>query len=131
MTQQNNARKVGEMRSETISVTLTDEEVEAQLKRSHELRNQQDALAAERSNAMAEFTARKKRLAAAELDARHQVSTRKRDIEVIVQDYLTPGNEVVTVRCDETSAIIARRTATAAELQDEMLRDDDFGGSVS
>jgi len=119
-----NLRKLGDPRTETISVVLTEHEIAEQKARSCELRNAQDALKRERADAMAAFKARAAALSSAEELCRQRASTGRSDLAVVVQDFITPGNEVLTVRID-TSDVVNRRTATADELQEEI-----FGGSA-
>ncbi len=51
------------------------------------------------------------------------LDAQKISVAVVVQNYLTSGNEVVSVRVD-TNEPVAGRTATSEELQEEL-----FGGS--
>lgn len=125
-------RKLGEPRIETIVVDLTDAEVVELDARARQLRDRQDAIKKERAGAMATFKARSQEVADAEALLRQQASTRKRDVEIPVQDYLTPTNEVISVRTD-THDQIGRRTATATELQGDLLQgdeDDGFGSGT-
>lgn len=119
--------KAGDPRLETISVALGDAEVTEAHARASTLRDQQDALKQERAGAMQEFKARGQRLADAEATARRQAATRRKDVEIALQDYITGSNEVITVRTD-TQEVMGRRTATAEELetlQTEMFGSDD------
>lgn len=119
---QRTIRKLGDPRVEMITVELTDAEVSEAGKAANALRDQLDTIKREKADAVAKFKARTQAIQSSEEDARRQVSTRRRDIEIAVQDYLTPQNEAVTVRSD-TQDVINRRTATAEDLQESL-----FGG---
>lgn len=117
------ANKLGDPHPATIQVELTDEQRADRRKQACELRDQQVALAEERKLKNAEFNHRKKALENQEAVLRGQASTGIEEIAVMVQDFLTAGNEVVSVRID-TQDPVAKRTATADELQEEL-----FGGT--
>lgn len=125
-------RKLGEPHPSTIQIELTEEQRAERRKHACDLRDQQAALAEEAKLAAAGFRQRKKALENLEAVARVQASTGIESVAVVVQDYLTEGNEVISVRID-TDKTVARRTATAEELQEEMFGDDDdgFGGQPS
>jgi hypothetical protein len=120
-------RKLGEPRIETIVVDLTDAEVVDLDARARQLRDRQDAIKKELAGVKATFKARSQEVTDAEALLRQQASTRKRDVEIPVQDYLTPTNEVISVRTD-THDQIGRRTATATELQGDLLQGDEDDG---
>lgn len=117
-------RKLGDLHTETIQQTLTDEQRSERRKNACDLRDQQAALVEEKKLAMADFGQRKKALENLEAIARAQASTGIRVVDVVVQDYLTPQNEVISVRADSQD-IVSRRTATAEELQGELFGADD------
>lgn len=123
MTTQRFVKKLGDPHPATIQVELTDEQRTERRAKACSLRDQQAALAEEKKLAMAAFTHRKKSLENEEAVARGQASTGIEEIAVVVQDFLTAGNEVVSVRID-TQDPVAKRTATQDELQDEL-----FGGT--
>jgi hypothetical protein len=116
-------KKVGDPHPATIQVDLTDAQRAERRRQACDLRDQQAALVEEKKLAMAGFNHRKKSLENLEAVARGQASTGIEEVAVVVQDYLTAGNEVVSVRID-TQDPVARRTATTEELQEEL-----FGGS--
>lgn len=122
-------RKIGEPRIETIVVELTDTDVVELDAKARLLRDRQDALKKELVGVKADFKARGQVLSDAEALARQQASTRKRDAEISVQDYITPGNEVISLRMD-TNEVFGRRIATLDELQ-EGFESDGFGGAPS
>ena len=123
----NRLRKHGDPRPETIEIQLSDEQRAERRKRACDLRDQQAALAEEKKLAMSAFGQRKKALENLEAVARQQASSGIEVAAVMVQDYLTASNEVVSLRLDASGQaspdIVARRTATADELQDDL-----FGG---
>lgn len=116
-------KKLGEPHPSTIQVELTDEQRTERRKQACDLRDQQAALVEEKKLKMAEFNHRKKELENKEAVFRGQASTGIEEIAVVVQDFLTSGNEVVSVRIDNQE-IATKRTATADELQEEL-----FGGT--
>lgn len=120
-------KKLGEPHAISIEVTLTESQRAERRTAACGLRDQQAALAEEKKLAMAGFNQRKKALENQEAIARGEAATGKATIAVLVQDYLSPGNEVVSVGIDaegNVMDVVSRRTATAEELQEEM-----FGGS--
>lgn len=122
-------RKQGEPHPETIEIQLSDEQRTERRKRACDLRDQQAALVEEKKLAMAAFGQRKKDLENKEAVARQQASTGIEVAAVVVQDYLTDGNEVISIRID-TNEPVVRRTATADELQEDLFgadSDDDTG----
>lgn len=120
-------RKLGDPHPETIELALTEEQRTERRKRACDLRDQQGALAEEKKLAIAGFGQRKKALENLEAIARGQAATGTEVVAVVVQDYLTPSNEVVAVRVD-TNDPVSRRTATADELQEDLFGGDDESG---
>jgi hypothetical protein len=120
-------RKVGDPRVETISVELTDVDVAEQQQQVCRFRELQAAVKEAKKKAMADYRARLQELESDEAAALRQVTTKHRDVDVTVQDYLSAANEVVTMRVD-THDVIRRRTATGEELQEELPIDPDDGG---
>jgi hypothetical protein len=97
-----------------------------------DIRDQQDALVEEQKLAAAGFLQRKKSLRNLESIVRGQAATGIETLAIIVQDYLTPENQVISVRVD-TQDVVSRRTPTAEELQGDLLQgdeDDGFGGGT-
>lgn len=113
-------RRVGDPRNETISVPLDDAGVVEAQARANQLRDQQDALKQELAGVKQEFKARAQRLTDAEVKARRQASTRRMDLEISLQEFLTSANEVILVRMD-TQEVMGRRTATPEELQEDLF----------
>lgn len=116
-------KKLGDPHPSTIQVELSEEQRAERRKQACELRDQQAALAEEKKLQAAAFNHRKKELENKEAVLRGQASTGIEEIAVVVQDFLTAGNEVVAVRIDNDE-LVSKRTATAEELQEEM-----FGGT--
>lgn len=115
-------RALGEPRIATISSTLTESEIEAQRQQVCVIQDRQDSLKRGKAAAMQKFKARAAELESMKEIALRQVSTGKRDAEILVQDFMTPSNEVVSIRFDsESQEIVERRTATAEELQEELF----------
>lgn len=124
-------RRVGDPRVETVSVPLNEAGVAEAQVRANQLRDQQDALKQELAGVKQEFKARGQRLIDAEIKARRQASTKRMDLEIPLQEFLTSSNEVILVRMD-TQEVTGRRTATTEELQEVLLdadeEDDDETG---
>ncbi len=123
MSQERLVKKLGEPRTETVKVDLTDAERQAERVTACDLRDQASAVKEEKKTAMAGFSQRLKELDQREQDCRRRASTGIDHVAVIVQDYLTATNEVVSVKVD-TNEPVARRTATVQELQEDL-----FGGT--
>lgn len=122
-------KKLGDPHPESIEIQLTDDQRTERRKRACDLRDQQAALAEEKKLAVAGFAQRKKALENLEAVARGQAATGVEVVAVVVQDYLTAGNEVISVRVD-TNDPVSRRTATAEELQEDLFgadADDETG----
>lgn len=119
-------KKLGDPHPVTIQVELTEAQRTECRKRACDIRDQQAALVEEKKLAMAAFGQRKKALENLEAVARGEASTGISVVAVVVQDYLSSGNEVVSVRVD-TNDPVARRTATADELQEDLFGADDDG----
>jgi anti-sigma factor ChrR (cupin superfamily) len=119
-------RKLGEPRTDTIEIRLSDEQVVDRRKRACDIRDQLVALAEEAKLAAAGFRQRKKALENQEAVLRYAASTRIELVNIVVQDWIAKGNEVVSVRIDDDSRdVVARRTATADELQEGLFGGDD------
>lgn len=116
-------KKLGEPHPSTIQVELTEGERTERRRSACDLRDQQVSLGEEKKLKMAEFNHRKKALENQEAILRGQASTGIEEIAVVVQDFLTASNEVVSVRIDNEE-LVSKRTATADELQEEL-----FGGT--
>lgn len=116
-------KKLGEPHPTTIQMELTERERADRRKSACELRDQQAALGEEKKLKMADFNHRKKELENKESVLRGQAATGIEEIAVVVQDFLTASNEVVSVRIDNEEPV-SKRTATADELQEEL-----FGGT--
>lgn len=116
-------KKLGEPRTETVKVDLTDAERQTERVTACDLRDQASTVKEEKATAMAAFRQRIKELDQREQDCRRRASTGIDHVAVVVQDYLTGSNEVVSVKVD-TNEPVSRRTATIQELQEDL-----FGGS--
>ncbi|HEX6022540.1 MAG TPA: hypothetical protein VFZ00_11135 [Solirubrobacter sp.] len=120
-------KKLGEPHAISVEVTLTEAQRAERRKASCDLLDQKTALAEEAKLKASEYRQRVKELDRAATMARQAGSTGKDTIAVLVQDFLTRGNEVVSVAMTADGEVgdeIVRRTATAEELQEEL-----FGGS--
>lgn len=120
-------KKLGDPHPISIEVGLTEEQRAERRKAACDLLDQKTALAEEKKLKASEYGQRIKELDRAATMARQAASTGKETIAVLVQDCLTRGNEVVSVAIDaegNEQGEVARRTATADELQEEL-----FGGS--
>lgn len=116
-------KKLGDPRTATIEVKLTEDQRAERRTQACALIDQLEALTQEAKISAADFAQRKKALKQQADIARQQAATGKETAAVIVQHFLTAQNEVVAVRIDN-GALVASRTATAEELQEEM-----FGGT--
>ncbi len=116
-------RKIGE-RIDTVTVDLVDHDVVELNAKACQLRDQQDALKLELAGVKQQYKARAQKLADAEQVARRDAARRKKDVEILIHEFITPTNEVVMIRMD-TKEPIGRRTATAEELQEDMFGGDD------
>lgn len=116
---------------ETITVSLSSEEVDAQRVLVCEFRDKQDAIKNELATKVTELKAKAKELEQAEAVARRLVSTRKQDIEVMVEECLIDGHDgvmVQRVRADTGELVGQPRRATAAERQENLpMSDGGFG----
>lgn len=115
---------------ETITVPLSQEEIDAQRALVCELRDKQDELENKLETIKADFKGRAKELEQAEAVARRLVSTKKQDIEVMVEECLIDGHDGVMVqkfRADTGELIGAPRRATANEKQEVLPLDGGFG----
>lgn len=117
-------RKIGDPHPDNIEVHLTEDQRTERRKRACDLRDQQAAVTEEAKLAAAGFRQRKKALENQEAVARGQAATGIEVVAVVVQDYLTAGNEVISVRVD-TNDPVSRRTATAEELQEDLFGADE------
>lgn len=117
-----NVKKIGDPRTETVKVELTEIERQDARATACDLRDQLEKLKEEAKTIRAGFAQRIKDLAQRELECRQRASTGIDHVAVVVQDHLTAGNEVVAVEI-KTGLPVARRTATADELQEDL-----FGG---
>jgi hypothetical protein len=131
-TMQRFVKKLGNPHAENIQIELSEEERAERRKTACDLRDQQVALAEEKKLAMAAFGQRKKSLENLESIRRSQAATGIEIAAVVVQDYLTAENEVVSIRIDN-NAPVAKRTATGEELQDDLFggEDDEPSGKPS
>lgn len=110
-------------RLETITVSLSQEEIDAQRALVCDLRDKQDALEEKLESIKADFKGKSKELEQAERVARQLVSTRKQDLEVMIEEYLQDGLDGVMVqkiRADTGELIGAPRRASAAERQETL-----------
>lgn len=117
---------------ETITVSLSSEEVYAQRVLVCEFRDKQDAIKNELATKVTELKAKAKELEQAEAVARRLVSTRKQDIEVMVEECLIDGHDgvmVQRVRADTGELVGQPRRATAAERQENLPTSDGGFGS--
>lgn len=117
-------KKLGDPHPETIQVELTEAQRGERRKQACDLRGMQKATLEEAKLKAAEYRQKKKSLENLEDIARGEADTGMSSVAVIVQDYLTTANEVVSVRLD-TQEMVSRRTATGEELQEELFGGDD------
>jgi hypothetical protein len=112
---------------EGIVVKLTPQEVEETRASVMDMLDQKKAIEFAKKSAMSEFKAKLQELEERLSKACTEASTGKRELDVIVEEYLTSANEVVKIRADTGEPIGKPRTATVAELQEPI----DMGGADS
>lgn len=115
-------RKLSE-RNETITVILTDDEVATQRQLACEIRDRIDAHEEKLKSIQAEHKGKQKEMEEQERAARRLASTRKRDVEMTVADYLEDGLDgiqVVRRRIDTMERLGDPRPATSAERQETL-----------
>lgn len=116
---------------ETITVSLSTEEIDTARRTVCDLRDKQDALKNQLATVVTEFKAKAKELEQAEGVARRAISTGKQDVEVMVEEYLSDGHDGVTVvkiRADTGGVVGQSRRPTAAEAQEALpMSDGGFG----
>ncbi len=123
-------RKLGE-REEQITVKLTQIEIEDQRHQVMMLLDDIDKIDQGLKAIKAEAKGRKDAILARIAEARRQESSGRRTDDVVVEEWLTQGNEVVRVRTDTGEQIGDPRTARAAELQEKLFTDDKDHGFPS
>ncbi|HEY6117479.1 MAG TPA: hypothetical protein VI172_16115 [Candidatus Dormibacteraeota bacterium] len=121
-------KKIGEPHAIDIQVELTEEQRAERRKRACDLLDQKSALVEEKKLKAAEYGQRIKELDRAATQARQAASTGTETAAVVVQNYLTVGNEVVSVRLLDNEPVV-KRTATGEELQEELFGGSDDGDS--
>lgn len=112
-------------RTETVTENLDEDQVAAAHRDIVALLGQRDALKQKLKTAKSEIKAQGDAIEQRILIARAR-TTGKGDVDVAVQDWLTKTNEVATLRVD-TKEVLATRTATSKELQDDLQLEDGFG----
>jgi hypothetical protein len=116
-------RKLGE-RVETITETLSPRQIEEARTKVCDLTRSRNTLDEKRKASASEFNARLKELDAMideELDA---AASGRRDVEVTIEEYLTPQNQVIRYRTD-TGELLGDRAARAEDLQELLPLGDD------
>ena len=118
-----NARKLGE-REETDTEILSQAQLsDMRIEICSRLWDLEAAREAKK-RAAEKHRAKIKELDAAIADMNRAVRVGKRDVPIIVEEWLTDRNEVIRVRAD-TQEIIGTRVATIADMQDDMFEDED------
>lgn len=123
-------------RDEVIIVELTPSQIEEQRALCCRLGDQIDDLEDKLKVVKADFKAKADALGEQERHARLLVRTRRDEVEVRVQEWLTRGNAVVRIRADTGELVGDARNARADELQEKLFKDgeqpppdDGFGAS--
>jgi hypothetical protein len=114
-------RKIGE-REEAIETRLSSEELGEVRETVMILLDDLDLIEGKKKEAMKNFASQAATIELQVEGARNLLKSKVRRTTVIVDEYLTQGNEVHRVRRD-TGEQLGARTATAAELQEEMFTD--------
>lgn len=127
------SRTIGDPYTQVVTSALTPSEVADERAEVCSLLDRQEQLDERLARAKAEIKGESTTIEDKLRVSRRRVSTKRSDVEVTLQQYLTNGNEVIIVRTD-TDEILSRRTATARELQEDMFTekpatDDGFGDS--
>lgn len=118
-----NARKLGEREEKTTETLSLSELGDMRERVCNDLR-QIDNLKDKIKSAGAELKAEKTTLEARVRDDVRVINAGKRDIDIVVEEWLTPQNEVIRVRAD-TGEVLGQRIAKMEELQEELFEDDD------
>jgi len=114
-----NARKLGD-RQETITVELTEAEIEAERGKVCDLIGRKDNLLAAVKSIKADYKAKIDQVDERISAAWKAAGTGKRDDEITVEEWLTKDNRVMRVRAD-TGELLGQRVARAEELQETLF----------
>lgn len=106
---------------ETITIELSDAEVELERARVMDLLGRKANLEQARAASQAEYKAKIKRVDGDIAEACKAATTRKRETTVVVEEYLR-GTQVLRVRAD-TGEVLGQRAATSGERQESMFDD--------
>jgi len=112
-------RKLGE-REESVVTPLSDSQLEEVKERVMVYLDEIDAIKDKKDEAVAQFKAEAATIKLQLETDRKLLKSRARKDMVVIEEYLTQANEVIRVRKD-TGEQIGQRTATSAELQEEMF----------
>lgn len=121
VTDDERVRKLGE-RTEEITAELSPEEVEAEKTIVLDLLGRRDNLESSRKSIASQYKARIEAVDTEITEHRLAATTRKRQIDVTIEDWLTTSRKVVRVRADN-GEVIGRRDARTEELQEALFED--------
>jgi hypothetical protein len=113
------ARKLGD-RTETITVQLSDAEIDGEREKVCELIGRKDNLLAAVKSLKADYKAKIEAVDEKISAAWKAAASGKRDDEIIVEEWLTKDNRVMRVRAD-TNELLGQRVARAEELQETLF----------
>jgi hypothetical protein len=111
-------KKLGD-RTETITERLSLTQVEAERSRACDLMRAKNELEEKKKAAGSEFTARIREVDQKMKAALAAAASGKRDVEITVEEWLTPQNQVQRYRTD-TGELIGDRQANQSDLQEDL-----------
>lgn len=112
-------RKLGD-RIEEITAELSDDEVEQERSRVIDLLGRRDNLEAARKSLASEYKAKIEAVDTLIKAGALAATSRKKRIEVTIEEWLTQARAVVRLRAD-TEEVIGRRNARSDELQETLF----------
>lgn len=114
-------REVGQ-REETLKRPLTPAEILALREELEAILDDEDNIEEKKKEASKNFASQLETNKLQRTNLRRRIRSKEAEEKVLVKEYLTTGNEIIRVRAD-TDTQIGQRTATKAELQEEMFPD--------
>jgi chromosome segregation ATPase len=114
-------REVGQ-REETLKRQLTATEIQALREELEALLDDEDNIDEKKKEASKNFASQLETNKLQQSNLRRRIKSKEAEEKVLVKEYLTKANEIVRIRAD-TDEQIGQRTATKAELQEEMFPD--------
>lgn len=113
-------RPIGEPRTENHVHKLTQIEIEDAKTTVMDLLGSKDDLEERLKTIKADFKAKLDEIEEKIYRGRREAMSGKRDMEIVVQEYLTAANQVIRIQVD-TGLQLGTRTARASELQEQLF----------